>query len=100
MNLTKGLTRKLIDNICVCSNYDMFLTRDCLAYSKIKPAVNQFESHPYFQRESLIKFCKKHGICATAHTPLGGSVANTEYFGSISCLDDPVLKVRRLKLIK
>ncbi|KAK9942784.1 hypothetical protein M0R45_008432 [Rubus argutus] len=74
------------------SNYDMFLTRDCLAYSKIKPAVNQFESHPYFQRESLIKFGKKHGICVTAHTPLGGSVANTEYFGSISCLDDPVLK--------
>ncbi|KAF3435798.1 hypothetical protein FNV43_RR22890 [Rhamnella rubrinervis] len=74
------------------SNYDVFLTRDCLAYSKIKPAVNQFETHPYFQRESLIKFCTKHGICATAHTPLGGSVANAELFGSVSCLDDPLLK--------
>ncbi|PRQ24063.1 putative mannose-6-phosphate 6-reductase [Rosa chinensis] len=31
-------------------------------------------------------------ICATAHTPLGGSVANTKDFGSISCLDDPILK--------
>ncbi|XP_021738739.1 NADP-dependent D-sorbitol-6-phosphate dehydrogenase-like [Chenopodium quinoa] len=74
------------------SNYDLFLTRDCLAYSKIKPAVNQIETHPYFQRESLVKFCHKHGICVTAHTPLGGAAANTEWFGSVSCLDDPVLK--------
>ncbi|KAJ0817097.1 putative mannose-6-phosphate 6-reductase [Helianthus annuus] len=25
----------------LCINYDIFLTRDCLAYSKIKPAINQ-----------------------------------------------------------
>lgn len=81
-----------------CSNYDVFLTRDCLAYSKIKPAVNQFEIHPYFQRESLIKFCTKHGICATARTPLRGSVANAELFGSVLCLDDPLLKVSKLIL--
>ncbi|KAM1064154.1 hypothetical protein EV2_029005 [Malus domestica] len=74
------------------SNYDIFLTRDCLAYSKVKPAVNQIETHPYFQRESLVKFCQKHGICVTAHTPLGGAVANSEWFGSVSCLNDPVLK--------
>ena len=79
--------------MCFCSNYDIFLTRDCLAYSKVKPAVNQIETHPYFQRESLVKFCQKHGICVTAHTPLGGSVSNTEWFGSVSCLDDPLLKV-------
>ncbi|XP_021753618.1 NADP-dependent D-sorbitol-6-phosphate dehydrogenase-like [Chenopodium quinoa] len=74
------------------SNYDLFLTKDCLAYSKIKPAVNQIETHPYFQRDSLVKFCQKHGICVTVHTPLGGAAANTEWFGSLSCLDDPVLK--------
>ncbi|ONI21356.1 hypothetical protein PRUPE_2G061100 [Prunus persica] len=74
------------------SNYDIFLTRDCLAYSKVKPAVNQIETHPYFQRDSLVKFCQKHGICVTAHTPLGGAAANSELFGSVSCLDDPVLK--------
>ncbi|GLU02811.1 hypothetical protein SLE2022_200460 [Rubroshorea leprosula] len=73
------------------SNYDIFLTRDCLAYSKVKPAVNQVESHPYFQRDSLLKFCQKQGICVTAHTPLGGALANTLRFGSVSCLDDPVL---------
>ncbi|MCH99718.1 NADP-dependent D-sorbitol-6-phosphate dehydrogenase-like, partial [Trifolium medium] len=26
------------------------------------------------------------------HTPLGGAAANTELFGSVSCLDDQVLK--------
>ncbi|KAL0422869.1 UNVERIFIED_CONTAM: NADP-dependent D-sorbitol-6-phosphate dehydrogenase [Sesamum latifolium] len=74
------------------SNYDIFLTRDCLAYARLKPAVNQIETHPYFQRDSLVKFCQKHGVCVTAHTPLGGATANTELFGSVSCLDDPVLR--------
>nr|ALM26438.1 sorbitol-6-phosphate dehydrogenase [Malus domestica] len=73
------------------SNYELFLTRDCLAYSKIKPAVSQFETHPYFQRDSLVKFCMKHGVLPTAHTPLGGAAANKDMFGSVSPLDDPVL---------
>ncbi|KAM0049812.1 putative mannose-6-phosphate 6-reductase [Helianthus debilis subsp. tardiflorus] len=74
------------------SNYGILLTRDCLAYSKIKPAVNQIETHPYFQRESLVKFCQKHGVVVIAHTPLGGSLANAKLFGSVSCLDDLDLK--------
>ncbi|XP_004290310.1 PREDICTED: NADP-dependent D-sorbitol-6-phosphate dehydrogenase-like [Fragaria vesca subsp. vesca] len=82
------------------SNYDIFLTRDCLAYSKVKPAVNQIETHPYFQRDSLVKFCLKHGISVTAHTPLGGAAANTEWFGSVSPLDDPVLKNLAVKYKK
>lgn len=77
----------------MCSNYDIFLTRDCLAYSKIKPSVNQIETHPYFQRDSLVKFCQKHGICVTAHTPIGGAAANAEWFGTVSCLDDPLIQV-------
>ncbi|TXG64673.1 hypothetical protein EZV62_011667 [Acer yangbiense] len=74
------------------SNYDVFLTRDCLAFSKVKLAVNLIETHPYFQRDSLVRFSQKHGIYVTAHTPLGGAIANAKRFGSISCLDDPVLK--------
>ncbi|KAJ8572157.1 hypothetical protein K7X08_008668 [Anisodus acutangulus] len=54
------------------SNYDIFLTRDCLAYSKVKPA---------------------HDICViTAHAPLGAAAANTEWFGTVLCLEDPALK--------
>ncbi|OMO74424.1 Aldo/keto reductase [Corchorus capsularis] len=85
--VSKGLVRSI-----GISNYDVFLTRDCLAYSKVKPAVNQIETHPYFQRDSLVKSCQKHGICVTAHTPLGGAAANTELFGTVSCLDDPLLQ--------
>lgn len=85
--VSKGLVRSI-----GISNYDIFLTRDCLAYAKVKPAVNQIETHPYFQRDCLVKFCQKHGICVTAHTPLGGAVANAEWFGTVSCLDDPTLK--------
>ncbi|PQM39531.1 NADP-dependent sorbitol-6-phosphate dehydrogenase [Prunus yedoensis var. nudiflora] len=73
------------------SNYELFLTRDCLSYAKIKPQVSQFETHPYFQRESLVRFCKKHGVIPMAHTPLGGATANVKAFGSISPLEDPVL---------
>ncbi|XLR13502.1 hypothetical protein S83_041440 [Arachis hypogaea] len=39
------------------SNYDIFLTRDCLAYSKIKPAVNQIETHPYFSCSTCLSIC-------------------------------------------
>nr|GMC66784.1 NADP-dependent D-sorbitol-6-phosphate dehydrogenase-like [Ipomoea batatas] len=31
-------------------------------------------------------------IAVGAHTPLGGAVAITKWFGSVSCLEDPVLK--------
>ncbi|KAI4367208.1 hypothetical protein MLD38_022971 [Melastoma candidum] len=90
-SMEKLVSMGLVRSIGI-SNYSLLLTRDCLAYSKIKPAVNQIELHPYFQRESLVKFCQKHNICVTAHTPLGGSTANTEMFGSVSCLDDSTLK--------
>ncbi|CAI5517114.1 unnamed protein product [Closterium sp. Naga37s-1] len=74
------------------SNYDVYLTRDCLAYSSaVRPAVNQVETHPYFQRASLLRFCSKHGVTLTAHTPLGGGAANEELFKSKSPLSDPVV---------
>ena len=100
-NIKKVLQRGIIchyrmtdsSSLVSTSNYDVFLTRDCLAYSKIKPAVNQMEAHPYFQRDSLVRFCQKHGVAVTAHTPLGGGFANAERFGSVPVLDEPVIQV-------
>ncbi|CAL5024335.1 unnamed protein product [Urochloa decumbens] len=84
------------------SNYGVFLARDCLAYAKIKPAVNQIEMHLRVKNPDRNRsrnragffscHCQKHGMCVTAHTPLGGSTANAKLFGSLSCLDDPVIK--------
>lgn len=82
-----------LPTLACCSNYDVYLTRDALAYSSIKPAVNQIETHPYFQRDSLVQFCLKNGVSVTAHTPLGGGAANVELFKSASPLADPVLVV-------
>lgn len=66
----------------------------------MKPAVNQIETHPYFQRESLVRFCQKHEICVTAHTPLGGAAVNPQVFGSIyNVIQDPLLEVTNYLII-
>ncbi|KAJ0077657.1 hypothetical protein Patl1_36568 [Pistacia atlantica] len=55
-----------------CSNYDIFLTRDCLAYAKLKPA------HILLPR----RCCGQHRMARHR-----------------SCLDDPVLKISEIYLI-
>ncbi|KAK1261863.1 NADP-dependent D-sorbitol-6-phosphate dehydrogenase [Acorus gramineus] len=85
------VSRGLVRSIGI-SNYGTSLTRDCLAYSRVKPAVNQIEAHPYFQRDALIRFCWQHRIVVTAHSPIGGGLANVELFSSISCLDDSLIQ--------
>ena len=35
-------------------------------------AMNQFETHPYYQRCELLAYCGEHGIPATAHSSMGG----------------------------
>lgn len=41
--------------------------------SKMRPALNQIECHPYFRNEGLIKYCLVKDIAAQAWCPLGGS---------------------------
>lgn len=34
------------------------------------PSLNQVEYHPFFQRHSLLKYCKEHGVILQAYRPL------------------------------
>ncbi|MDR3074173.1 MAG: aldo/keto reductase, partial [Deltaproteobacteria bacterium] len=57
--------------IGVC-NFQPHHLETLLASAKIKPAINQFECHPYLTQEPLIAFCAKEGIACEAWGPLGG----------------------------
>jgi D-xylose reductase len=60
----------LVKTIGVC-NYNSGLLHDQMAYSKIKPAMLQIESHPYLTQESLIRTARDYGLAVTAFSPLG-----------------------------
>lgn len=54
------------------SNYTVRHLKELLANSKVVPAVNQVEFHPFLYNEQieLLKFCKKHNIIIEAYSPL------------------------------
>jgi D-xylose reductase len=60
----------LVKTIGVC-NYNTGLLHDLMAYSRIKPALLQIESHPYLTQQRLIRAAKNYGISVTAFSPLG-----------------------------
>lgn len=57
--------------IGVC-NFQQHHLETLMRAAKVKPAVNQFECHPYLSQEPLIAFCEKEGIACEAWGPLGG----------------------------
>ena len=62
--------RGLVKEIGVC-NYNSSLLHDLIAYSSIKPAMLQIESHPFLTQEKLIKTAKNYGMAVTCFSPLG-----------------------------
>jgi len=66
----KGLAKA----IGVC-NYHLTGLIDLMASAKVKPAVNQVETHPYLSRQDLVRECKKFGIQVMAYSPLGSSAS-------------------------
>ena len=60
----------LVRHIGIC-NYTSGLLVDLMAYSEIKPAVLQIESHPYLTQDRLIRFAGDLGLSVTAFSPLG-----------------------------
>ncbi len=57
--------------IGVANFYSEYLDR-ILAEGTVRPAVNQFECHPYYQMPELQKYCREQGIQYQAYSPLGG----------------------------
>lgn len=72
----------LVKNIGV-SNFEVNQLDDLLAHTKIKPVVDQIETHPYFQQVAMHEYLKTHGIVHEAWSPLGG--------GKNNALNDPVI---------
>jgi D-xylose reductase len=60
----------LVRNIGVC-NYNSALLHDLMAYSRIKPAMLQVESHPYLTQERLLRLAADYDLPVTAFSPLG-----------------------------
>lgn len=64
-----------------------------LPETKVVPAVNQIEVHPYFQQIALQKLNASHGIHTQAWSPIGG-ITFYRHGDSKSTLDDPtILKI-------
>lgn len=58
------------------SNFEPDRLIDLIAYNKIKPAVNQIETHLYCQRQAEHEWEKKYGVAHMAYAPLGQGHAN------------------------
>jgi len=63
---SEGLTRHI-----GVSNFSKTKLLDLLPKAKIRPEINQIESHPYLQQTDLFDFCQEQNIGITAYAPLG-----------------------------
>jgi diketogulonate reductase-like aldo/keto reductase len=71
------------------SNFGERHLKELLGFAKVKPWVNQFEIHPYNQRERLVEMCQSEGIAVNAYSPLGGKGNKGQVTDQL--LTDPVL---------
>ncbi len=55
------------------SNFSPAQLKDLIQNSDAKPAVHQFEIHPYLPQTEWIDFHKSHGIAVTAYSPFANT---------------------------
>lgn len=77
-----GLTRHVGVSNCSISKIE-----NLIAKTGVTPSINQVECHPYLNQLALKQYCKKHGICLTAYSPLGSNDRPTQ----IKSADEPSL---------
>ncbi|PSN75393.1 Aldo/keto reductase [Corynespora cassiicola Philippines] len=70
------------------SNFTINRINDLLSKTKVVPAVNQVEAHPYLQQPELFDFCKSKNILIEAYSPLGNNQT-----GEPRTVDDPLVGV-------
>jgi aldehyde reductase len=82
----------LVKNIGV-SNFEIEHLDEIRILAKKPIAVNQFECHPYYQRNELADWCRTNGMVVIAHTSLG-SPGNcmSDHHTSPPLMEDPVIK--------
>ncbi|KAF2177431.1 GCY protein [Zopfia rhizophila CBS 207.26] len=68
------------------SNFNVNRLQSLLSKTKIVPAVNQIEAHPYLQQPQLFNFCKEKNILIEAYSPLGNNQT-----GEPRTVDDPLV---------
>lgn len=73
-DLEAAVDQGLIKNIGV-SNFDVEELDHLLQYCRIKPVVNQIESHPFFQHEELREATIARGIHIQAYSPMAQGAA-------------------------
>lgn len=71
------------------ANFPVVLLHDLLSYSRIPPAVNQVELHPYNQQSELLAYCRARDVVVQAYSPLG--TPGYKEKGEPDVLADPTL---------
>ncbi|OCK75382.1 Aldo/keto reductase [Lepidopterella palustris CBS 459.81] len=70
------------------ANYSVPYLEELLPHTRITPAVNQIENHPYLPQQEIVDFCKGKGIHVTAYSPFGST-------GSPMMKEEGVLEVAK-----
>lgn len=76
------------------SNFSVKKVEELLPKTRIKPAMLQIESHPYFRNQELIDAAHAHGIAVTAYSPIGSKSPE----GETSPLEDETVQAVAKKL--
>ncbi|MFL5358514.1 aldo/keto reductase [Archangium sp.] len=69
----RALEKLLAEGKCRAIGVSNFLENhldQLLAHSKVVPAVNQVEQHPFLHQPSLLRYCAGKGIAVEAYSPL------------------------------